>query len=376
MRMNKDKRDEVKFLCLTLEKPSKKGLREKPNPLNLDFSTLQAKAIEYNAKNNLPVINKSDKTIAEIEDVIINKYGGKKLDTDYFYNHLNDFFGPKRQPDRFKTMSPCQIIYDFNDEIIPDEYFYSFYLIPLKDEFKNIDDYDKELITYITSTDGKFVYVSGFLIGLINSLEYHKKLECDIAFYTEGSPLYYSDVVDQDEVRLHITREFIKESHRLQSKVTEYNLKHNLPVINKNSKTIAQIEEVILNKYGGKKLDTTYFYEHLTDFFGPARYPDGFKMMSPCQIIFSFTEEIIPDKYFYSFYLIPLKDELKKVDDFDKELIAYITSFDGKFVYDSGFMTCVIDSLEFHKKLTNDIAYCADGVPIYFDYCNGKFQDF
>ena len=98
--------------------------------------------------------------------------------------------------------------------------------------------------------------------------------------------------------------------------------------------------------------------------------------MSPCQIIFSFTEEIIPDKYFYSFYLIPLKDELKKVDDFDKELIAYITSFDGKFVYDSGFMTCVIGSLEFHKKLTNDIAYCADGVPIYFDYCNGKFQDF
>lgn len=162
----------------------------------------------------------------------------------------------------------------------------------------------------------------------------------------------------------------------LQANVAEYNLKHHLPVINKNSKTIAQIEDVIINKYGGKKLDTDYFYNHLTDFFDPAENIDYLKSISPCHMIDDYTEEIIPDKYFYSFYLIPLKDELKKVDDFDKELIAYITSFDGKFVYDSGFMTCVIDSLEFHKKLTNDIAYCADGVPIYFDYCNGKFQDF
>ena len=162
----------------------------------------------------------------------------------------------------------------------------------------------------------------------------------------------------------------------LQANVAEYNLKHHLPAINKNSKTIAQIEDVIINKYGGKKLDTDYFYNHLTDFFGPEVNIDYLKSISPCHMIDNYTEEIIPDEYFYSFYLIPLKDELKKVDDFDKELIAYITSFDGKFVYDSGFMTCVIDSLEFHKKLTNDIAYCADDVPIYYDFVNGKFQDF
>lgn len=162
----------------------------------------------------------------------------------------------------------------------------------------------------------------------------------------------------------------------LQANVAEYNLKHHLPVINKNSKTIAQIEDVIINKYGGKKLDTDYFYNHLTDFFGPEVNIDYLKSISPCHMIDNYTEEIIPDEYFYSFYVIPLAADLKCNEDHYKELIVFITSVDGKFVYDSGILTFVINSLEYYSKLENDIAYCADDVPIYFDYCNGKFQDF
>ena len=92
--------------------------------------------------------------------------------------------------------------------------------------------------------------------------------------------------------------------------------------------------------------------------------------------IYNYTEEIIPDEYFYSFYLIPLAANLKCNEDHYKELIVFITSVDGKFVYDSGILTFVINSLEYYSELENDIAYCADDVPIYFDYCNGKFQDF
>lgn len=79
-----------------------------------------------------------------------------------------------------------------------------------------------------------------------------------------------------------------------------------------NSRTIEQEENIIINKYGGKKLNTEYFYEHLTDFFGDKECVENYQKVSPCKIIFAKTEEIIPDDYFYSFYLIPVDRAQKK----------------------------------------------------------------
>ena len=58
----------------------------------IDFiHNAQFQMLEYNKKNHLPKIRKESRTIAEEEDIIINKFGGKKLDTNYFYKHLSDF---------------------------------------------------------------------------------------------------------------------------------------------------------------------------------------------------------------------------------------------------------------------------------------------
>ena len=98
---------DVEIAIKQLEKAVEEGKLFNHEPLNVDHNVLQANVAEYNLKHHLPAINKNSKTIVQIEDVIINKYGGKKLDTDYFYNHLTDFFGPEVNIDYLKSISPC-----------------------------------------------------------------------------------------------------------------------------------------------------------------------------------------------------------------------------------------------------------------------------
>lgn len=161
-----------------------------------DIHTAQLKMLEYNKKNHLPSIRKDSRTIREAEDVIINKFGGKKLDTAYFYEHLTDFFGPKSMMDYIKLLSPCKIIFHHTEEIIPDEYFHSFYWIPLKDELKHSNDYYKELLVYMTSIDGEHIYISGILTDVIDSVEFDKELRRNIAYYEEGIAVFFEDIKD------------------------------------------------------------------------------------------------------------------------------------------------------------------------------------
>ena len=57
--------------------------------------------------------SKPKRTIAEQEDIIINKYGGKKLDLNYFYNHLTDYFGERVNFDYVKKLPPKSIFIHF-----------------------------------------------------------------------------------------------------------------------------------------------------------------------------------------------------------------------------------------------------------------------
>lgn len=142
------------------------------------------------------------RTIAEEEQIIINKYGGKKLSTEYFYSHLSDFFKDNQVIDCLKKMSPCRIIYDETEEIIPEEYFFSFYIIPFGEEKKiEWSDY-KELIAFITSRDGTYVYDAGTLTETIVSPdEQLKKIIQEVGFCPKDHVLYESELAWEESVR-------------------------------------------------------------------------------------------------------------------------------------------------------------------------------
>lgn len=123
----------------------------------------------------------------------------KKIDAAYFYSHLRDIFGYKTYIDYYKILSPCQIIDDINETVIPDSYFYSFYIIPLTEEQKNHDwNYYKELIFYITSRDGENVYIAAFLnCGFIKDIKYRLKLGREISYFQNDILVFEADVVQQ-----------------------------------------------------------------------------------------------------------------------------------------------------------------------------------
>ena len=62
----------------------------------IDFiHNAQFQNVGIQQKKSLAEIRKESRTIAEEEDIIINKLKGKKLDTAYFYEHLTDFLDLK-----------------------------------------------------------------------------------------------------------------------------------------------------------------------------------------------------------------------------------------------------------------------------------------
>ena len=92
-------------------------------------------------------------------------------------------------------VSPCKIIFNFTEEVIPEEYFYSLYLIPLKESEKYEKPYDKEVIVYISSRDGVNLYIASLLSNqTIRSEVYHRKLASEICYYKEGIAVYPSDM--------------------------------------------------------------------------------------------------------------------------------------------------------------------------------------
>ena len=71
--------------------------------------------------------------------------------------------------------------------IIPEEYFYSFYHIPLEEKDKRCWGYNKELIFFVTSRDGKNVYIADFLnAGIINENEYLVELYKTLCYLLPG----------------------------------------------------------------------------------------------------------------------------------------------------------------------------------------------
>ena len=164
--------------------------------IGLEVAALQRKMLEYDQSLIQKRLNEGfsvkRRTIAEEEDIIINKFGGKKLDTNYFYKHLSDFGYEMEEIEYLKLVSPCKIIFNYTEELIPDEYFYSFYLISLKENEKQ---HDKDLIVYITSRDGINVYISSALKNYqISPKELDRKICSAICYYEDGIAVYYEEM--------------------------------------------------------------------------------------------------------------------------------------------------------------------------------------
>lgn len=150
---------------------------------------VQEKINEQNSFRN------RNRTIMEEEDIIIKKFGGKKLDLDCFYKHLSDFIFNEEEINYLKSVSPCKIIFNFTEEVIPEEYFYSFYLISLEESQKYENTYDKEVIVYIASRDRINVYIAGFLKNhTIRSKDFDRKLSSEICYYKEGIAVYLNEI--------------------------------------------------------------------------------------------------------------------------------------------------------------------------------------
>lgn len=168
------------------------------NKLRAEVDGVQKEMLAYDQK----IIEKENeysvqrnRTVKEEEDIILNQWGGKKLTTDSFYQHLEDFFGPNNDFEYLKMTSPCKIIFNYTEEIIPEEYFISFYVIPLQVKEKKKNDYYKEVVVYVTSRDGKNVYVASLLTSdVIDSEDVEKKLQKEVCYYREGIATYYEDM--------------------------------------------------------------------------------------------------------------------------------------------------------------------------------------
>ncbi len=150
------------------------------------------KSIKY---NNIKLECEKRRTIEQQEDIIINKFGGRKLDLQYFYSHLTEFYRHEYTVKSLKTMSPCKIIFDCTEMIIPEEYFYAFYIIPVKEELKTQDLYCKETIVAVTSKDGKYVYASDFVAFMHStSIEFDMSLHRSIPFADDGVEVYFDEI--------------------------------------------------------------------------------------------------------------------------------------------------------------------------------------
>ena len=164
-----------------------------------EIDKLQQRMLEYDKK----LIQKEQsgekaveyRSVAEQEKLLFEKVNAKKIDLDYFYSHLNDIFDYKSPIDHFEIASPCKIIEFITEIIIPEEYFYSFYHIPLEEKNKSHWGYNKELIFFVTSRDGKNVYIADFLNpGIINERNYSEELYKTLGYFIPGIAIYEDDM--------------------------------------------------------------------------------------------------------------------------------------------------------------------------------------
>lgn len=157
----------------------------------IELDKIQQRMLEYDKKliqkeksGENPIVYR---TIAEQEKLLFEKVNAKKIDLDYFHSHLNDIFDYKSPIDYFEIAPPCKIIEFITEMIIPEEYFYSFYHIPLEEKDKRCWGYNKELIFFVTSRDGKNVYIADFLnAGIINENEYLVELYKTLCYLLPG----------------------------------------------------------------------------------------------------------------------------------------------------------------------------------------------
>jgi hypothetical protein len=144
------------------------------------------------------IIPKNNRTIAQEEELIINKYNGRKISLHYFYNNLSNFFGNTEDMAYAVYALPCNIYCGETDEIIPDEYFYSFYAIPLPDEItKNNQNSGKELLIFVSSQDSQNIYVANILnYAALEHTECEKEFNAELCYYQDGIVVFYEDIVD------------------------------------------------------------------------------------------------------------------------------------------------------------------------------------
>ncbi|MBQ8428690.1 MAG: hypothetical protein IJX30_01160 [Clostridia bacterium] len=161
---------------------------------NRTIEELQAEMLEFN--KSLPRnAGDNNRTIAQEEDIIIQKFGGKKLDIEDFHERLSEFVFDGGDMEYLKSLSPCKIIFQLTEEVIPEEYFYSFYLITLAQDPNYTKPYDNQVIVYITSKDGVNVYIASLLRNhIIRDKLFDKKISSEICYYEDGIAVYPNEI--------------------------------------------------------------------------------------------------------------------------------------------------------------------------------------
>ncbi len=308
----------------------------------------------------------SGRTVAEEEDLIINKFGGKKLDLDYFYGHLDDFIFECGDRDFLKSSSICEIIETATEEIIPEEYFYGLYLIELEKDERYTKPYENQLLVYIASCDKVNVYIASFLSNhTLRTNEYEEKFSSALRYCVNGVISYENEIPEEllFRVKLRIIKDRQKKVLAYDKKLIETKGNNALP-----GRTIKEEEDIIFNKFGGKKLDADYSYENLKDFFfvgGTCKY---LKFFSIPEIIALVTGEIIPEEYFYGLYLLPVEKDERYPFSCQKQMIVYIASRDGENVYLASFLNNRrFRFREFEKMLSSQLYYAEDGIVVFED---------
>ena len=159
------------------------------------ISDLQKRVLDYDkklieAKGN---IASSGRTIKEEEDIIFNKFGGKKLDADYSYENLKDFFFVGGTCKYLKFFSIPEIIALVTGEIIPEEYFYGLYLLPFEKDERYPFSCQKQMIVYIASRDGENVYLASFLNNRRFRFREFEKMLSSQLYYAEDGIVVFED---------------------------------------------------------------------------------------------------------------------------------------------------------------------------------------
>lgn len=134
------------------------------------------------------------RTIAEQEDLLYKRYNAKKIDGNEFFSNLDEYLCRVTDVEIYKNMSPCKFIFNFTEMDFPDQYFYAFYEIPIKNVKKIDATHFKKFLVIIVSMDGKNVYASAPLNGseFVSHLEF-RKIEDEIFCCEKGAKFYWDD---------------------------------------------------------------------------------------------------------------------------------------------------------------------------------------